>query len=1138
MTLSKHKDGQDVRSPYIHIISDGVRIKGEPSIDCPPCPVFLKESSQKRNDEMEDKAENEETQGNSDEGTSAVPKRNMRNRGRVKYCDIEENEYMDIDSEDEYSNNEKDDDDNDDSTEDDEDYEKAGNRRKQHKRTKVRKTEEKIYQCTKCDDTFIQYKEFLKHESSHKLKNLYQCPKCNKFFSYKNGEETRKDRTEHQCPYCQTTIKDLVDFNTKLRSGPDADMFECVVCQKAFKEKWRYFKHAWRHSNIKKQECTFCDKTFNDKTRLMAHLRTHTNEKPYQCEKCDKSFKTKEGLNYHVLTHTGEKPHVCYICGKDFRDASHMRKHLAAHSGVVKQKPHQCDVCGKWLSRKDVLTDHMKTHTGEKPHTCTTCGKSFAVKQMLKDHMNIHTGERPHQCTICRKTFTQLSALSRHKVTHTGEKKYQCEFCSKRFSQKPHLQKHVRLSCPLKNKPKNRTTLTCALCGEIFIEEKKLKKHMVLHNKEDDQAKVPLPGSVQHALTDYVNVHNVQYNTMYNLNNFTNTYQGGFNSSNIQEYFYTLVCSVCNETFASREALNEHKLVHLEGKELAHCNNDEAQQPDVHMNAGYSDNDEDAPFDSADFNMDDIIDILDVQTPNSSNREPRTTKSRDREHRKLSDNMVKTTQPEFASGSKSDFKNAWTAIREKAHKGTNVAPTASSSSKRHKVEKSTADATDVTGEQVTVDLHACASIRARSGKTAESAKKRAVPCVTDEVNNKFNVQNNNDKEMFNDTDVHDEVTNVISAHKDDDDDDENVPFDDSALYEIFNDTNGYDSDETIIDGNVRGRMDLRTDADAAGVKCTEGNQNNTCIEVKRSKNENKTSVSVSKRSKKVKNRRKSSKIQENAPKNFVLKKSKIDKEKGSRNDENKEDQKVTEKRFEKRDNLREIKRVQYTEDKEDKEDSDSDECGENSADSDSDSMDTKITKRMQKSTYVRKSTRSKALLYQCPECKKFFSYGDNDSERTQHECPYCDVNIPNLVDFNTKLRYKFFRGEKTFKCSVCSRQFAKKHMYYKHAWRHSNVKQHQCADCDKSFVDKSHLEAHVRRTHTGERPFQCAECGKAFTYKHGLNLHAMTHSGEKPHHCSVCGKAYGQKGKYTRIYQGCNQNATLRLFQKNTLGPA
>lgn len=69
------------------------------------------------------------------------------------------------------------------------------------------------------------------------------------------------------------------------------------------------------------------------------------------------------------------------------------------------------------FARKDSLTQHEKTHTGERPFECNECGKAFSQKSNLTTHMIIHSGELPFACSKCNKGFTTKGNCSKHMKT-------------------------------------------------------------------------------------------------------------------------------------------------------------------------------------------------------------------------------------------------------------------------------------------------------------------------------------------------------------------------------------------------------------------------------------------------------------------------------------------------------------------------------------------------------------------------------------------------------------------------------------------------------------------------------------------------------------------------------------------------
>ncbi|CAL9692928.1 unnamed protein product [Knipowitschia caucasica] len=75
------------------------------------------------------------------------------------------------------------------------------------------------------------------------------------------------------------------------------------------------------------------------------------------------------------------------------------------------------------------------------------------------------------------------------------------------------------------------------------------------------------------------------------------------------------------------------------------------------------------------------------------------------------------------------------------------------------------------------------------------------------------------------------------------------------------------------------------------------------------------------------------------------------------------------------------------------------------------------------------------------------------------------------------------------------------------------LKRHQCEECPRTFVSRSHLERH-RGVHSGEKPFSCSFCGKSFNTKGYLVVHTRTHTGERPYSCQLCSKGFSHRSAY------------------------
>uniref|UniRef100_A0A8C5GUD1 C2H2-type domain-containing protein n=1 Tax=Gouania willdenowi TaxID=441366 RepID=A0A8C5GUD1_GOUWI len=114
------------------------------------------------------------------------------------------------------------------------------------------------------------------------------------------------------------------------------------------------------------------------------------------------------------------------------------------------------------------------------------------------------------------------------------------------------------------------------------------------------------------------------------------------------------------------------------------------------------------------------------------------------------------------------------------------------------------------------------------------------------------------------------------------------------------------------------------------------------------------------------------------------------------------------------------------------------------------------------------------------------------------------------------------KGERPFKCDVCSKSFTRKDYLQLHMNLHTGEKLFKCDVCSKCFIQKYKLQIHMR-IHTGERPFECDVCRKCFTRKASLQSHMNFHTGEKPFKCDVCSKCFILKGNlqvHMRIHTG------------------
>jgi uncharacterized Zn-finger protein len=69
------------------------------------------------------------------------------------------------------------------------------------------------------------------------------------------------------------------------------------------------------------------------RTELLAHKRWHDKEGRYVCKvpDCEMRFKHRSTLSNHMKTHTGERPYKCDVCKKSFFRSDNLKQHQRIH---------------------------------------------------------------------------------------------------------------------------------------------------------------------------------------------------------------------------------------------------------------------------------------------------------------------------------------------------------------------------------------------------------------------------------------------------------------------------------------------------------------------------------------------------------------------------------------------------------------------------------------------------------------------------------------------------------------------------------------------------------------------------------------------------------------------------------------
>ncbi|KAK7888814.1 hypothetical protein WMY93_024374 [Mugilogobius chulae] len=155
----------------------------------------------------------------------------------------------------------------------------------------------------------------------------------------------------------------------------------------------------------------------------------------------------------------------------------------------------------------------------------------------------------------------------------------------------------------------------------------------------------------------------------------------------------------------------------------------------------------------------------------------------------------------------------------------------------------------------------------------------------------------------------------------------------------------------------------------------------------------------------------------------------------------------------------------------------------------------------------------KARTYKCSLCSKEFQYAASlRTHLARHKQQSSQQRGSSRVserDQDQDLQDAEGRGHTTreFVCDICGKTLPKLYSLRLHMLSHTGVRPHSCKVCGKTFAYKNNLKMH-RLLHDKSKHFKCPYCHKTFVSKRSMEDHTSLHTGQSKYQCNSCGATF------------------------------
>ncbi|KAH9372836.1 hypothetical protein HPB48_022776 [Haemaphysalis longicornis] len=287
-----------------------------------------------------------------------------------------------------------------------------------------------------------------------------RCPQCD-FVTFNRRSMKVHLRRKHgemlQCGQCPSRFAQMWELtrHRRLHHGTVGRQ-DCPHCPRGFVCPKAYITHVTMHQEGQGHECAICRCLFESEAMLTSHVEKHTNPDSRRCSGCLRVFTSAHHLARHQKVHSKEGPDGTMVlnCPKVKNPGQPGRNRASGEGkGQGRQFTLSCDQCHLSFKFQSSLTAHKMTAHGNsaskdgKSFTCEICQRSCTTMLALSEHIRTHTGERPYVCGECGAAFSQPGTLRDHAVRkHSRAFRHTCPLCAKGCVTKYALRKHLQNS--------------------------------------------------------------------------------------------------------------------------------------------------------------------------------------------------------------------------------------------------------------------------------------------------------------------------------------------------------------------------------------------------------------------------------------------------------------------------------------------------------------------------------------------------------------------------------------------------------------------------------------------------------------------------------------------------------------------